>query len=120
MSATHPTYTTRPWVFEQTELETLPTNFFFYGNLRDDALKTGHADPQIPHSITKDFATTCIDATTAKLFQYRLYSSEDAAIAVKTNNDDDFIIGRVLRFDENTFVEAYKRAGKYHQPRELV
>eukprot|EP01084_Bolivina_argentea_P302932 522962_1 len=83
----------------------LPQKFFVYGTLRDDNNTNAYW--------TKDFVKNCV-AENAKLYGFKLYHSNDCnfPFAVKTNNKNDYVIGRLLRWNEGTelFEQKLKNA----------
>eukprot|EP01084_Bolivina_argentea_P080760 146272_1 len=86
--------------------DTLPRCFFFYGKYRDDAWQESYYKP----AILKDI----IDAKTAKLYKHKMYqrTREHTPFAIKTNNDNDYIIGRLITYDDSVFDAKLKKIKK--------
>ena len=85
----------------------LPSRFFVYGTLRDD---DSSGAPW-----TKPFTKGVSQAFDAKVFGFRMYKSRRLKFpfAVRTNNAKDFMVGRVLQWnDRHKFHEKLLIADK--------
>eukprot|EP01084_Bolivina_argentea_P032079 59346_1 len=101
----------------------LPHNLFVFGVLRDDAVDDYAALSDEKNKILKD---CIIPGQMAKIYGYKLYNSYcdgshwDSAYIAKTGHDNDFVIGRILKYNGNdedfvnklTLIQNYKHC--YH------
>ena len=97
--------------FEQIEdpnTESLPHRFFFYGTLRDDAVGTTYAN-----NWTESFASGS-KGFNARIYGFKLYKHKDKdkhfPFAIQTYNQNDYIIGRVMEFEDKLFNKKLKHA----------
>eukprot|EP00486_Rosalina_sp_Unknown_P013850 CAMPEP_0201595522 /NCGR_PEP_ID=MMETSP0190_2-20130828/192500_1 /ASSEMBLY_ACC=CAM_ASM_000263 /TAXON_ID=37353 /ORGANISM="Rosalina sp." /LENGTH=568 /DNA_ID=CAMNT_0048055543 /DNA_START=24 /DNA_END=1730 /DNA_ORIENTATION=- len=83
--------------------EEMPQRFFVYGTLRDDD------DSEAPW--TAGWVDGC-KAGNAKLYGFKMYHDKHGKypFAVKTGDNKDFIVGRMITFDGETFQSKLSRA----------
>eukprot|EP01084_Bolivina_argentea_P135895 239392_1 len=72
----------------------LPKRFFVYGTLRDD--------DDSGAIWTNEWCKNCIGSN-GRLYGYKLYHSKSMSypFAIKTNNSNDFIVGRILYWNDS-------------------
>ena len=94
----------------------LPKSIFMFGGLRDDAY--GEYSSWRQENILKAFSTP---GAAAKIYGYKLYSGywQNAAL-VKSGNSNDFVIGRIVKYNESnkilhaSFKEVLSKINEYH------
>eukprot|EP01083_Nonionella_stella_P175203 609448_1 len=78
--------------------------FFLYGSYRDDAMSPTHHN-------AKSLLEGMIEAKTAKVFGYKMYQRKWSSqpFAIQTKKKNDFIIGRLITFDDALFDQKLKQ-----------
>eukprot|EP01084_Bolivina_argentea_P297294 512150_1 len=82
---------------KNTIVRTLPKNFFAYGTLRDDSNHPNAENLSGFESVSNSI-----------LYGYKIYTKTEcrAPFAMPTNNINDFIVGRLIRFNDILFRNA--------------
>ena len=100
------------------KIDPLPTTCFLFGGLRDDA--SGEFTAYRQARLMKSFS---IPGATAKIYGYKLYSGGwlwKKAILVKSKDINDFVIGRIVKFNESnqenqTFTDVLNEIDEFNK-----